>query len=254
MQKHSAFIGETVKTVFWALIIAFFIRSFLVQSFTIPTGSMIPTLKVGDFVAVSKISHGYSRHSLPLSPPIMDGKLFARSPKLGEVLVFKSPMDNRADFIKRVMGLPGDRVKMRGGQLYINDVLVEKTPTGKITHEYGFVAVHYRETLPNGKSYIIQQYECGPALGVDCRNYYGKHQNFDNTPEYVVPPHSFFVIGDNRDNSTDSRADQFTFIPNENIVGRAKIVFLSFDGAKLSRPWTWITRFQPSRIFKSAQG
>ncbi len=213
---------ETVKTIVYAGLIALGIRSFLFEPFTIPSGSMVETLLVGDFLFVSKYSYGYSRYSLPFGLPVIPGpgRLFGDGPERGDVAVFKNPFAPKIDFVKRVVGLPGDTVQMRSGRLFINGAPVARGRIGPTDYrdKYGIVkhAIRYRETLPNGRSYeILEESDSGPA---------------DNTPVFKVPDGHYFALGDNRDNSTDSRfTSHLGFIPAENFVGRAEILFFSLD-------------------------
>ncbi len=210
--------GDTYRTIVVAVLVAFGIRTFLFEPFNIPSGSMKPTLLVGDYLFVSKMRYGYSQHSFPWSFPLFSGRVFGSDPERGDVAVFKTPADNRTDFIKRVIGLPGDAVQVRGGQLYINDQAVPREKIGAGPKgACGYVAqqaTFYRETLPNGISYDI--WECGDNLA------------YDNTRVFTVPAGHFFMMGDNRDNSSDSRAN-VGFVPLENFVGRAEIIFISFE-------------------------
>ena len=242
-----------VRIVIEALLIAFVIQIFLFQPFRIPSGSMKPTLLVGDYLFVSKLSYGYGPHSfdfrlgllgrdiLSLHGPLpFRGRIFGSQPERGDIVVFKLPANPRVDYIKRVIGLPGDRIQMKDGVLYINGKKVrrERLPDEVITKgpHAGLRLRRYRETLPNGRSYVIyDMFDNAPA---------------DNTQEYVVPPGHYFMMGDNRDNSTDSRfLDQVGYVPYENIVGEAKIIFFSHDEqASLFLPWTWIWHVRWSRV------
>lgn len=236
-------IVEIVKTVVYALLIALFLRVLFFQPFTIPSASMEPTLLEGDYIIVSKYSYGYSRHSIPFSPPIFDGRILERTPHRGDIIVFKLPRDGRTDYIKRLIGLPGDRIQMRGGQLYINGAAIPRKalPPVMIDSGYGFTrnVERWRETFPDGKQIIT--YDFGPDGDVD------------NTPVYVVPEKHYFFMGDNRDNSLDSRVDEAVgvgFVPAENLVGKAQIIMLSWDkGASLFKPWTWVLKARPNRFF-----
>ena len=214
-QKDSA-LTENVKSFFYALMIALVIRTLMFQPFSIPSGSMLPTLLIGDYLFVSKTAYGYSRHSIPFSLPLFSGRVFSGQIERGDVAVFKLPRDGRTDYIKRVVGLPGDRIQMKSGQLFINgtpvarkvlDVMPEGAPAG---------ATAYLETLPNGVSHITLDMGYKPIV--------------DNTGEYRVPAGHYFVMGDNRDNSQDSRFLRAVgYIPYENFVGKANVKFYSFD-------------------------
>src|SRR5262249_39552716 len=228
-RKEGGF-AETVRVVFHALIIALVIRTFLFQPFNIPSGSMIPTLLVGDYLFVSKFSYGYTHYSFPFSPPIFSGRIFSSQPQRGDVVVFRLPKDDSVDYIKRVVGLPGDRIQMIDGVLNINGVPVPRQRVqDMVTDEDGVVqrVKQYRETLPNGVSYN--------TLDLTDNGFY------DNTPVYTVPPGDYFMMGDNRDNSTDSRVlSQVGYIPGENIIGRAQIIFFSIrDDTHAWEVWRW---------------
>jgi signal peptidase I len=221
-----------IKVVIQALLIALVIRTLLFQPFDIPSGSLVPTLLIGDYLFVSKYAYGYSRYSVPFGPPLFPGRIFGAQPKRGDVVVFKLPKDNSTDYIKRVIGLPGDRIQMIGGVLHINGQPVqrERVENYKTADVYGrSVAVpQYIETLPNGAKHRIIELE-------------GDRGIWDNTSVYTVPAGDFFMMGDNRDNSDDSR-DQFHvgFVPFENLVGRAEIIFFSTDDhAAAWEIWEW---------------
>jgi len=233
-------IAETVKVIFHALIIALVIRTFLFQPFNIPSGSMKATLLVGDYLFVSKYSYGYSQYSLPLSPPLFSGRIFGSQPERGDVVVFRLPKDTSTDYIKRVIGLPGDRIQMIDGVLHINGTPVKRERIDDyIETEEGPRPVHvkrWRETLPNGVSYnTLDLVDNGFA---------------DNTQVYTVPPGEYFMMGDNRDNSTDSRFSQVGYVPFENIVGRAQIIFFSvYEGERAYEFWRWPISVRWSRLF-----
>ena len=233
---------EALKTILYAGLIALVIRSFLFEPFTIPSGSMLRTLLIGDFLFVSKYAYGYSRHSLPLSLPLIPGpgRVFGTGPERGDIAVFKNPVSPGVDFIKRVIGLPGDTIEVRGGRLYINDAVMQRTLVGRTAYRdrYGALheAVRYRETLPNGRAYdILERSDREPT---------------DNTPTYRVPEGQYFVMGDNRDNSTDSRfQDHVGFVPAENFVGRAEFLFFSLaDDTRVWEFWRYPASVRWERI------
>jgi len=219
--KSDGGILETVKVIIQALLIALVVRTFLFQPFNIPSGSLVPTLLVGDYLFVSKYAYGYSAHSFPFSPPLFKGRILASTPKRGDIAVFKLPKDGQTDYIKRVIGLPGDRVQMIDGRLYINGTIVKREPAAPYTtvDPYGrqVQVPAYIETLPNGVSHMVIERE-------------GDKGYWDNTFEYVVPPEHYFMMGDNRDNSTDSRdLSSVGYVPFENFVGRGEMIFFSVD-------------------------
>lgn len=212
--------GETVKVVVHALLLALIVRVFFYQPFNIPSGSMKSTLLIGDYLFVSKLSYGYSRYSFLFGYPAFSGRIFASEPKRGDVAVFKLPRDNSTDYIKRVIGLPGDEIQMRQGVLHINGTAIPKVATGSFVDidEDGIrrTVPKFEETLPNGVKYTVLDAEPnGP---------------FDNTGVYKVPPAHYFMMGDNRDNSTDSRVlSQVGYVPRDNFVGRADVLFFSTE-------------------------
>ncbi len=255
---------ETVKTVVYALLIAFVIRTLLFQPYTIPSASEEPNLFEGDYIIVSKWSYGYSHHSILFSPPVFGGRVLFTPPKRGDVIVFKLPRDGHTDYIKRLVGLPGDHIQVRDGQLIINGKPLPRQLVGPIVTHDAFNApglpvtvTEYRETNPEGRRYLIQKHPGGSEA--------------DNTGVYVVPPHCYFMMGDNRDNSLDSRFDPILpsddpklhgcawdsrvddtlpanpgmpgvgFVPEENLVGKAQLILVSWNhGASLWKPWTWL--------------
>jgi signal peptidase I len=276
-KKHGAVheIVEIVKTIAYALAIALALRVLLFQPYTIPSASEEPNLYRGDYIIVSKWSYGWSRHSIPFSPPLFKGRIFFHPPTRGDIIVFKLPSSGHIDYIKRLIGLPGDRIQLRAGRLYINDKPVGQTPLsikwGDLPGGWQPVQL-VKETNPEGRSYTIQMSR-GPESAGD-------------TGVYVVPPHCYFMMGDNRDDSADSRFDPglapddpklggcgwdssldekvgnatgVGFVPEENLEGKAQIILLSWDTgadegdtskATLFKPWTWITEARWDRFFR----
>jgi signal peptidase I len=245
--KHKDSLWENIKALFYAVLLALLIRTLWLQPFHIPSGSMISTLLIGDNLFVSKTAYGYSRYSIPFGGYInyFNGRIWGADPKLGEVAVFRSVVDPNTDFIKRIVGLPGDRIQMKGGLLYINDVpcLVEPHGECETVNDDGSVlkAPEFIETLPNGlKHIIVKQAPFGSGT-------------YDNTPVYTVPAGHYFMVGDNRDGSNDSRAQNVVgYIPFENLVGRASFIFFSTGGhIALWEVWKWPFTAHYNRIAKS---
>ncbi len=236
---------EIFKTIFWALLIALVLRVVFFQPFTIPSASMEPNLYQGDYIIVSKFSYGYSKHSIPFSPPVFKGRIFEQPAQRGDIVVFKLPSDNRTDYVKRVIGVAGDRIQMKNGLLYVNDKLVPRQALSPVREDVGGGYVRevarYQERLSNGRTYDTQDF--------------GTDGELDNTDVFVVPEGHYFMMGDNRDNSSDSRVNPAIggvgFVPAENLVGKAQIILLSWKPeASIFKPWTWILDAQPSRFFK----
>ena len=233
---------EIVKTIFFALLIALVLRVVLFQPFTIPSASMEPNLYEGDYIVVSKWSYGYSKHSIPFSPPIFSGRILGQEPRRGDIVVFKLPRDNETDYIKRLIGMPGDRIQMIDNVLFINGTAVRDVEMSRqdVQNLYGTqLTIQMRETLPEGREINIQDWGPGNIS--------------DNTPVFEVPAGHYFMIGDNRDNSQDSRYDESTgvgYVPAENLIGKAEIILFSWKpGASLWNPVSWFTKIQPSRFF-----
>src|SRR5216684_3432077 len=233
-------IAETGRVIFHALIIALVIRTFLFQPFNIPSGSMKATLLVGDYLFVSKYSYGYSHFSLPFSPPLFSGRVWGSPPDRGDVVVFRLPKEDSTDYIKRVIGLPGDAIQMIDGILNINgkpipreriDDFIDEDEGGRATR-----VRRWKETLPNGVSYTTLDLPYNLQA--------------DNTEVYNVPPNNYFMMGDNRHNSTDSRFPQVGYVPFENIVGRAQLIFFSVhEGERAWEVWRWPFSVRWSRLF-----
>jgi signal peptidase I len=235
---------ELVKTVLAVLSIALVLRVFLFQPFTIPSASMEPNLYQGDYIIVSKYAYGWSRHSIPFSPRLFQGRLLGRAPARGDIVVFKLPRDGQTDYIKRVVGLPGDRVEVKGGVVYLNGDRIPRLRTDSVKEDSGFGftrdVMRYAETLPEGRRIDVNDYGPGGTL--------------DDVGPFAVPEGHFFVMGDNRDNSLDSRlptAEGVGFVPAENVVGKAEFVLLAWNAdASLFKPWTWVLDAEPGRFFK----
>ena len=238
-QKKSGGLGETISVIVQALLLALVIRTLFFQPFSIPSGSMRPTLLEGDYLFVTKWAYGYSRYSLPFGPPVFSGRIWGSDPQRGDVAVFKFPPNPEIDYIKRVVGLPGDRIQVKGGQLFINGEAVKREKVGEINNpditEVDRPVEVWRETMPNGVSYDTLDLTHN-GIG-------------DDTREFVVPEGHYFMMGDNRDNSSDSRFS-VGFVPAENLVGRANIIFFSIaGGASPLEIWKWPTEMRASRLF-----
>jgi signal peptidase I len=258
---------EIGKTIFFALLIAFVLRVVLFQPFTIPSASMEPNLYQGDYIIVTKWSYGYSHFSIPFSPPIFKGRIFNNAPKRGDIVVFRLPRQPRVDYIKRVIGLPGDTIQMRNDQLYINGKPTIEIPKGPaVADDAPPGTTKSQETLPNKKTFLTQDF--------------GPNYEADNTAVYTVPAGCYFMMGDNRDNSLDSRFDPqmpaygdvkntcgwdssvdaalgpgpreagVGFVPAENLIGKAQIIMFSwYPGASLWNPISWFSKVRFSRFF-----
>ena len=285
-QKKQGFIAETVeiiKTVFYALLIALVLRVVLFQPYTIPSASEEPNLFRGDYIIVSKWSYGWSQKSVPfldLIPPIVRGRLFFQPPKRGDIIVFALPHDGHTNFIKRLVGLPGDKIQVRGGRLFINGAPLAVSPAPLPEPPVGISSYARKgqaETNPEGKRYLTQVSTQADLSSADSPN---------NTGVYVVPPHCYFMMGDNRDDSLDSRFDPLLadsdpklsgcgvspaalmsegsnpgvgFVPEDNLIGKAQLVLISWNTgpddtqpccASLFKPWTWITDVRLDRMFR----
>ncbi|MBK0400056.1 signal peptidase I [Limibaculum sp. M0105] len=289
-KKSDGGIWETVKTIFWALLIAAVFRSLLFQPFSIPSGSMKPTLLVGDYLFVSKFAYGYSRYSFPFSPDLFEGRIWSAMPERGDVVVFKHPRHDACaegpiswtvnlvkavlgtsrpapndcvDYVKRVIGLPGDRIQVRGGILHINGQALPTEPVADFVEEKAVRGVppglprcmnepvglggecrkeQYIETLPGGRKHAILNVE--GEMG-NVRPITGRA---DDTREFVVPDGHLFFMGDNRDNSVDSRFPDVGTVPLENLIGRADLIAFSSDGP-LWQVWNW----RSDRFLKSIE-
>ncbi len=236
------FFEENIKTLFYALVIAIMIRSLLIQPFYIPSSSMEPNLLVGDRLFVTKYSYGYSRHSFPFSPPIFNGRFFFDEPKRGDVVVFKTPADNRTDYIKRLIGLPGDQIQFIDTNLYINNSEILKSRLSKNDEIFcGSKTIDvntFEEILPNGKKY---------------NTVYLKNYTFKNSDKFIVPEDHYFFLGDNRDCSKDSRfLSSVGYVHKDNLVGKAQFIFFSSDKSKGSifYFWKWNDSIRFDRFLK----
>lgn len=239
-ESRTSGLRETGRTLIYALLIALAVRTFLFEPFNIPSGSMKPTLLVGDYLFVSKFAYGYSSFSFPLGLPLFDGRIFGRLPERGDVAVFKLPSDNKTDYIKRIVGLPGDRIQVQGGRLYVNGEPVGLRPVGEFIDDADgrpMRAMVLDETLPGGVTHRIMEMSDNAVL--------------DNTKVFEVPPGHVFAMGDNRDNSLDSRVEHVGFVPLENLIGRAEILFFSVNGkARLWELWNWPFAIRYDRLFR----
>ena len=238
-EKKKNIIKDNLRTIISAILIAFFIRTFLLQPFTIPSGSMLPNLLVGDYLFVSKYSYGYSKYSIPFSPNIISGRLFDREPTRGDVAVFRLPKDTSIDYIKRIIGLPGDTVKVLKGVVYVNNRPLDQSlfETDYKYYKYYNPDKVLIESIED-KSYVTLNLD-SESIG-------------DNTGTYIVPKNHYFMMGDNRDNSLDSRfIEQVGYVPYENLIGRAEFLFFSSDRSiPLWKIWQWHKKYRLDRVFK----
>tara|TARA_B100001029_G_C15058617_1_gene456485 strand:- start:986 stop:1714 length:729 start_codon:yes stop_codon:yes gene_type:complete len=233
---------DNIKTLLIALIIAVLIRSLIIQPFYIPSSSMEPTLLVGDRIFVSKYTYGYSKHSFPFSPPIFSNRLFNSKPNYGDLVVFKTPSDNRTDFIKRLIGLPGDEIQFIEGKLFINKKKVSSSKTIKNFKircgDTEIETITYEEILPNQKTHSAAYSKVGSMI---------------NSDSYIVPEKHYFFLGDNRDCSRDSRfLSSVGYVHENNLVGKAQMIFFSNDTKKGSvlKFWNWSESVRIKRFFK----
>ena len=233
---------ENIKTIFYALVIALIIRTLLFQPFYIPSSSMEPNLLIGDRLFVSKYSYGYSRHSLPFSPNIFSNRIFKNLPERGDIIVFKTPADNRTDYIKRLIGLPGDIIQIKNGNLFLNDNIIERKKINLDTQincgDKTLTVNSFQELLPNGVKYVAV---------------YNKEGTMLNTDKFVVPDENYFFMGDNRDCSNDSRfLASVGYVNFNNLVGKARVLFFSNNIRKGSffKFWKWKESIRYDRFFK----
>ena len=242
MKTDKNFIIENIKTIFYALIIAIIIRSLFIQPFYIPSSSMEPNLLIGDRLFVTKYSYGYSKHSFPFSPPIIKGRIFSSIPKSGDIIVFKTPADNRTDYIKRLVGLPGDSIQFIAGDLYLNNIQVLKS------------RISTTDTIYCGKETInVNTFEEKISNGKKYNSVYLKNFSFQNSDIFTVPKKHYFFLGDNRDCSKDSRyLTSVGYVHEDNLVGKAQFIFFSSDfriGSIFSF-WKWHKTIRFDRFFK----
>ena len=242
MKIDKNFFIDNIKTIFYALIIAILIRSIFIQPFYIPSSSMEPNLLIGDRLFVTKYTYGYSKHSFPFSPPIFKNRILNKSPNYGDLIVFKTPSDNRTDYIKRLIGFPGDEIQFLNGELYLNQKRIEKIEAisdkkvmcGKTESE----VIFYNEILLKEKKYNIVYNKIGSMI---------------NSDKYIVPKNHYFLLGDNRDCSRDSRfLSSVGYVHQNNLVGKAQMVFFSNDTSKGSvlKFWNWHKSIRGDRFFK----
>ncbi len=247
---RSKALWEVVQTVVVVVSIVFVVRTFIFQPFRIPSGSMEDTLLVGDYIIVSKYPYGYSNYSIPFSPNIFSGRVLGSDPARGDVVVFAYPADPSVDYIKRIVGLPGDHIHMAGGVLYVNGAPAQQKRIED-----------YVETLPDGSAHPVPRYRETFADG-RAHEILDRIPNnlFDDTSEIIIPPGHYFMMGDNRDNSNDSRVPNsgVGFVPAKNIVGRAEFVLSSWScsndwecAARLGEVWTWPWTLRVDRIFRA---
>jgi signal peptidase I len=235
-------IFDNIKTLFIALIIAIIIRSLLFQPFYIPSSSMEPTLLIGDRIFVSKFTYGYSKHSFPFSPNFSNNRFFSKNPKRGDLVVFKTPADNRTDYIKRLIGMPGETIQFINGNLFINEkkIIKKKIKDSVLIRcgKFNLETNSYFETLPNGLKHLVV---------------YKKEGSLQNTRKFKIPQNHYFLMGDNRDCSRDSRyLDSVGYVNNINLVGKAKIIFFSNDTrvSSLLKIWNIHKSFRFERLLK----
>ncbi|HWK47265.1 MAG TPA: signal peptidase I [Stellaceae bacterium] len=243
-ERKSGGIGDMLKTVVLALLATFFIRTVAAEPYSVPSGSMLPTLLIGDTLIASKFAYGYSRYSLAVGVPDINGRLFATPPRRGDVIVFRLPRDPSITYVKRVIGLPGDRIAMREGRLVLNGEVVPRRFVRQTEIDFGgrtLPVMEYAETLPDGPTHAILK------LSDD--------QRLDNLPEVTVPAGHYFMMGDNRDDSLDSRVDPASggvgFVPFDNLVGRADVLLFSRAETSWWDIWRLPASYRGDRFLKA---
>ena len=259
-KKKDNVLWETVKTVVFAILIAVAIRTVAYEPFKIPSGSMRPTLLIGDYLFVSKFSYGYSKYSLPFDLPLIPGRIFFSEPERGDVVVFRPPGEISTNFIKRLVGLPGDTIELREGRLFINGQLIDRQDTGEYQgyKNTGLTQLKiFKEDFGNGQVHTIHEHN--------------DHQASDNAGPYIVPEGKYFLMGDNRDQSSDSRfgppghpssstgimpSGAVGYVPKENLIGRADFLFFSIDrdpriDGSILKFWNWPFWIRWSRLFNT---
>lgn len=238
--------GELTRTAMIAILLALLIRTFLFEPFNIPSGSMIPNLLVGDYLFVTKYSYGYSRYSFPFGIANFEGRLMPKPPMRGDVVVFRLPTNTSIDYIKRVIGMPGETLQVKAGRLYINDKMIPREAIGTAEYDSGnggrVRVMEYMETLPGNVKHTIYETD--------------DDQPLDNTEKFTIPEGHYFMMGDNRDNSQDSRVmSNVGYVPFDNMVGRADFMFFSTNGsAAFYEPWKWPWTIRYGRLFHTIKG
>ncbi|MBX3485952.1 signal peptidase I [Phenylobacterium sp.] len=233
---------DSARTIGLGLLLALVLRVVLFEPFTIPSASMEPGLLVGDYVIATKWDYGWSRASIPFNLPLFRGRVFEQAPARGDVVVFKLPSNPQVTYVKRLIGLPGDRVQVSEGRVYVNGEPIARTPAGDaLDPDADMTVAQYAETNARGHTYMT--FDRGP------------NEPLDNTEVFVVPEGHYFMMGDNRDNSSDSRVppamNGVGFVPAENLIGRPRFILASWKGgAEIFKPWTWVMRFDPGRLLK----
>jgi signal peptidase I len=244
---------EELKSIIFVVALALFIRIFLIEPFFVPTGSMKVTVLEGDYIFSTKYSYGYSKHSIPFSPDFFSGRILSSKPERGDIIIFRPPMNMDIRYIKRLIGLPGDKIQLINNVVYINDKPIEREEVGEIIGEDGTKYRKYKETLPNGVSYLA--YKTDPEQSSSVNNSY-----HSNTAVFYVPNDKYFFLGDNRDNSRDSRVD-LGFVPFENFIAKGQFILFStkemlwpqnvgfLEG--FTRIWTWLSSIRTERLFRN---